>query len=740
VRLRRRDETAAPADGDPARLRIAQVALTLLVALCWLPIVVILTARHTVLAPAFYSENLDRVHAYDRLYTEVLPDPAVDDLLAGLPFDRTLVTANLRTVLPPSTVEGLTDEQINRIVGYLRGDNGDVTLTVDLRPLFANISGLANRYLAGELGQGGTYQVTNVSDFTNDVLRDLDDIAAGRPPATLPTMQLTAPDADRVLAVVLDRFDPGTRARVSGPAEALLEEGDVAGALALLGPPLFHGDETAIAQLRARLTGGSQLDLGVSLADLRDRRTVRAVGRLHDVSPALPAVAAACGLAIFGGLVGVGVVATGRGRSPVRAVGYAVLAGGVASLLLGVVLRLALPNPLTSLDAPGSKLPRGAAGVLTDFGRHAYGGLEDDYLRLTAFALVVGAALTGGSLLAAAAARLDRRSRWRRLLATAVVAIPLVVLVTWAAFPGAAADGRVACEGSVKLCDRHYDQVTYAASHNSMADSEDQFLGPTQDPSIVHQLDLGVRGLLIDVHHWTTPDQVSQVLAGLPPTTRAAVGPLVQGAASARPGVWLCHDMCQLGALDFTAQLRAVGDWLDRNPTEVVTIVIQDDDVSAGEILGGVEAAGLANRVLTPPDDPRGAWPTLRQMISSGRRLVVFTEVQDTPGSFLRSFYRYGSDTPFDARTAADLTGCAVKRGSADARLLLMNHWLTTVAPSRRAALADNAAATLVARARTCAQVRQRTPNFLAVDFANIGAVGQAVDILNGVASARGTP
>jgi hypothetical protein len=308
-----------------------------------------------------------------------------------------------------------------------------------------------------------------------------------------------------------------------------------------------------------------------------------------------------------------------------------------------------------------------------------------------------------------------------------------VVAITWAAFPGAAADGRLSCEGSTRLCDRQYDQVTYAATHNSMANSEDQFLGPDQDPSIVHQLDLGVRALLIDVHHWTTPAQVSKVLGGLPPATRSAIAPLVAGADSSRPGLWLCHDLCQLGATDFTAQLRSIGGWLDRNPSEIVTLDIQDE-APAKEIIAAVDAAGLANRVLTPPADPRGAWPTLRQMIDSGHRLAVFTESQDTPGTFLRSLYRYASDTPFDARTPADLTGCAVERGSAGAPLLLMNHWTTTTAPSRRDALVDNAAATLVARARTCHRVRHRTPNFLAVDFSNIGDVTHAVDILNGLA------
>jgi len=708
-----------------------------LVVLSWLPLVVILTVRSTVLSPSFYTEGLSRVHAYDRVYSEVLPDPAVDDLLAGLPVDRTLITANLRTVLPPSTVEGMTDEQIGRVVAYLRGDEDDIALTVDMRPLFTNISGLANRYLAGELGAGTTYQVANVSAFTDGVIAALNDVAAGRPPTSLPSMKLRPQEADLVLGSVLSRFDPVTRAQLQEPARALLLSGDIAGALALLGPPLFQGDDQAIQQLRGKLVDGTVLDVGVSLSDLRDQPTIEAIDRLHDIAGLLLPVAAACVLAIFGGLVGVAAVATSRGRSPVRALGYAGLAAGLGSLLLGVAMRLALPNPLTSLDGPGSKLPKGAADVLTDFGATAYRGIESDFLRLTVWMLVLGAVLAGLSLLAAASARLEGHARWRRLVATAIVVIPAVVAVTWAAFPGAAADARVVCEGSARLCDRHYDEVSYAASHNAMANSEDRFLGPAQDPSIVHQLDLGVRGLLLDVHHWTTPEEVTKALGALDPTTRAALEPLTRGALSNRPGLWLCHDMCQLGSLDFTAELRAIGDWIDRNPTEVVTLILQDQ-VPANEIIGAVEQAGLGNKVLTPPAEPDGEWPTLREMIQSGHRLVVFTESQDTPGSFLRSFYRYGSDTPFDARVPADLATCLVKRGSVDARLLLVNHWLTAAAPSRRAALDDNAAALLLTRATTCERDRDRRPTFVAVDFANIGTLTQAVATLNGLSPAPG--
>ncbi len=727
---------AAAGSPNTVRRRAAHAGLVALVVVCWLPLVVILTASRTVLHPAFYSQSLTRAHAYDRIYTEVLPDPAVDTLLAGLPIDSSLVTSNLRTVLPPATVQEMTDEQITRIVDYLRARTGDVELAVDLRPIFGNISGLANRYIAGELGAGTRYRVTSVQDFTQGVLTALDDIAAGGPPASLPTIELTPQDTDRILPLVLDRVDPGTRTRVGPELRALLRSGDVAAALALIGPQVFQGDERATARLQTSLHG-STFDLGLRLSDLRDSPAISAIDRLHDVAAALTWVTVLLSLIMAGALAGIVVLAGRRGVSRVRAAAGAVIAAGLGAGLLGVVLRLALPNPLASLAGPRSPLPPGASGVLVDFSRQAYQTVESDYLRVVAWTLLVGLVglvglvAAGLSLLVAASARWSRTGRRRQVATAFVLAVPVMVTVTWTAFPGAAAEPRELCESSPSLCDRCYDQVTYLATHNAMANSEDRFLGPSQDPTIVHQLDLGVRTLLIDVHHWTPPAQVEAYLATLAPATRAALAPLAQGAVSTRPGVWLCHNLCQLGSLDFVAELGRVRDWMTRNPTEVVSLIIQDDDVPASEIAGGVASAGLAGMVATPPDDPHGRWPTLRTMIDSGRRLVVFTERQDLPGTFLRSFYRYAADTPFDAKRPEDLRGCVRNRGAAGAGLLLMNHWLTDAAPSRRAALTSNATGTIVGRAERCRAEQGRTPTFVAVDFSTIGTAQPAVDRLN---------
>ncbi|WP_026311216.1 PI-PLC domain-containing protein [Parafrankia elaeagni] len=722
------------AGGEPPtggkRLRAAQWALAVLLALVWLPVVVLTTARTTVLSADFYSQALSRADAYDRLYTEVLPDPAVDGLLSGLPIDSTLVTANLRTVLPPSTVEEMTNEQIRRVVDYLAAREDDLAFSVDLTPIFGNISGLANRYIAGELGSGTSYRVESVTEFTRAVLTAIDEIMAGRPPADLPTMELSAQDTDRVVDAVLGRLPPAEREEVAGPLRADLRSGNIAGALALIGPLLFQGDEQAIGQLQTHLADGAVLDLGLRLSDLREEPAISAVSRLHDVAAALDGLTVA--LLALVGLIGAGIVmvAGARGRSRIRAVAGAVLTAGVAAALLGLVLRITLPNPLLALEKPGGPLPPGAGAVLADFSRHAYGDIEADFLRIVGWTLVVGGVVLGAAFLLRVSRAWSQAGRRRRLVAGLAVTVPVMTALTWLAFPGAAANARDLCNSQTVLCDRRYDEVTNLAAHNAMATSEDRFLGPTQDPSLVHQLDLGVRGLLIDVHHWTTPEQVDAVLATLPPSTRSAIEPLTRNARSSRPGLWLCHNLCQLGALELSAELARVGEWMARNPTEVVTLLIQDQ-VPAPEIAGAVAQAGLSPLVVTPPAEGE-RWPRLREMIESGRRLVVFTESQDLPGTFLRSFYRYASDTPFSIDTTDKLTGCARERGSAGAPLLLLNHWVTDAAPSRQAALVANSAESILGRARACESAQGRRPTFIAVDFVNIGNASLAIDRLNG--------
>nr|MDT0664941.1 hypothetical protein [Micromonospora sp. DSM 115978] len=255
-----------------------------------------------VLTADFYAQGLDRADAYERVYTEVLPDPAVEDLLAGLPVDDSLVTANLRTVLPPSTLRGVAEAQIDDLVSYLRADTDDVAFTVDLRTVFDGVSGLANRYVADDLGDHETYQVDDLEQFTAGLVMTVDAVANGRPLPSLPDLDLSPAEVDLVLPVVLGRVPEAERDAVAAPLKAALLAGDVPGAIALVGDDLFAGDEQAVADLVDMLGGGSVLDVGVSLSDLQGDPAIDAVGQVHDVSAVLPWSTAGLGLLAAAGL------------------------------------------------------------------------------------------------------------------------------------------------------------------------------------------------------------------------------------------------------------------------------------------------------------------------------------------------------------------------------------------------------------------------------------------------------
>ncbi|NUU21953.1 MAG: hypothetical protein HOV68_10645, partial [Streptomycetaceae bacterium] len=278
---------------------------------------------------------------------------------------------------------------------------------------------------------------------------------------------------------------------------------------------------------------------------------------------------------------------------------------------------------------------------------------------------------------------------------------------------------------------RRYNEVAYLATHNSMSSTANRFISPLQDPDITTQLDLGARALLIDTYMWETPEEVAPRLAGsdLSPEEQTIMAGVIDRYAPARPGLWLCHSVCRGGAVPLVGTMRALGDWLDDNPNEVVTLVVQDA-VSAQQTMDALGEAGLDKFLATPPADPEEPWPTLREMITDNKRLVVFPERADGPDPRYRNFYQYAMETPFHFGSPEEMS-CVPNRGGTDKRLFLMNHFITAQGGSRIDAGRINSKQFVLDRARRCEQERGSPVNFVAVDFATIGDARGAVDVLN---------
>ena len=316
---------------------------------------------------------------------------------------------------------------------------------------------------------------------------------------------------------------------------------------------------------------------------------------------------------------------------------------------------------------------------------------------------------------------------------------------------GAVAAGE-GCNGHVELCDRRYDEVSFPATHNSMAAaSEPGWFFAEQPDGLVDQLDAGVRGLLIDSWYGrrtNRPGVVSTVgeareramaEADAEFGTAAVRSALrLKGAVGLAPvgpkEAYLCHSLCEFGSTLWSASLEALRHWLDTPPREVVTLIVQDE-VSPEDTADLIERAGLLPDVYTPS---RGEeWPTLGEMIASGKRLVVLMENRGGGAAhpWLLQGFDWIQDTPFLFHSPAALIDgpntCAVNRGDADAPLLLVNHWVTDKSAEVTNAERVNGRDVLGARVAECREQRGTLPNFVAVDFYDLGDLFGVVDEVN---------
>ena len=362
----------------------------------------------------------------------------------------------------------------------------------------------------------------------------------------------------------------------------------------------------------------------------------------------------------------------------------------------------------------------------------------------------------------AAAEEIGRRDLLASFAPVAVGLVAFAVVGLFVASGGATAPAVVrtaACNGHVELCSKRLNEVTLPASHNSMSSSaEEGWFSAAHTLSIGGQLRAGVRGLLIDAHYGLQAGNAVRTdlserseqagnkdrelyLQTLGPEGFAAIQRIRDRVlpGEGKPGVFLCHRFCELGATEITGALRKVHDFLVEHPDEVLIIVIEDY-VLPSAIVQAFEESGLAEKVYRGP--PAGPFPTLREMIDSNQQVVVYAENHGGGAPWYTTGYDGAMQvTPFTFKRAALLTTpsnwprtCVPNRGTDDAPLFLINHWVNTDPTPRPSDAAKvNARPVLVGRGRECAQIRDRHPTLLAVDFTQQGDLYGAADVLNGV-------
>lgn len=745
-------------DRDPRVTRrrwLLAVVLAVLVGLAASYVASALVVRNRVLDSATYTGALVEAHAYDRIYTEILADPALvataHELLgqAGLSTETSrtttaLTTNALRLALPPDRVRTAVETLLDRMIAYIRGDSPSFDGRVELSPLLESVDDATVVHGRTLLATATERTFTNVLAYERALVELLDDIAAGDIPAWLPIAPGSVPleqvvdklldvsgnaDDEQLRADVLASLRAGDeRAALIAVATGALEELGNDAVARLLDPSHEPLDVVEAIAARAETTANDVI------AKLDRARAMAAVlGPVPTVAAAVVALAA---------LVGLVLVTAGRYRvaAALAAIGLA-----LATVVTAVTWRVvgdAVAEPLRAAlgdSAASWGLPPALQSVLADVLRGVGGQVRTGVVRVLAVLAALAVALAAGVVLTDARVRLPARAR-----SFAVGSLGLIALGTvWVAARGAQSFDAPAtgCNGAAELCDRRYDEVAYVATHNSMSSPRVVRIWPEHDSFLRGQLDAGVRALLIDTHYWppvtsarALVDAVDSGSLALPMAVAEAVFGGLGTLADGRPGTFLCHNHCAFGGVEASTGLAEVREFLEDNPREVVTLIIQDV-ISVADTETAMAEAGLTE-YLYPHDHGDGRWPTLGEMIDRGTRLVVFAEDSGPPPVWYANAFEAMQETPFLV-VAPDRFTCESNRGAPDASLFLLNHWVQRVAPDPSDAAVVNAYDFLLARARQCEAERGLLPNFVAVNFYSIGDVIDVVATLNGLDAGR---
>lgn len=271
--------------------------------------------------------------------------------------------------------------------------------------------------------------------------------------------------------------------------------------------------------------------------------------------------------------------------------------------------------------------------------------------------------------------------------------------------------------------DLRYSRAAFLCTHNSFTNYQDaRWASASQSRSIANQLKEGVRALMLDTYY-KEPGS-GDVFKVIP-----------------EKGVYLLHGVDERGwiagftyALPSQRLYKALEDvvnFLKQNPTEVVTIFLEDY-TETNQLKNELEKVeGLKELIYDPDNDEnwrvkdQQEWPLLSDMIDWNKRLVIFSS-KNHKNKVKKIGIAYDRDyTKQNYWSIGDLgndLSCPSRWNNGEyidadyPKLFVFNHYRNT--PTVITAAIDNKYDKIMNRIdNECCRTAKQLPNFVAVDF-----------------------
>lgn len=359
----------------------------------------------------------------------------------------------------------------------------------------------------------------------------------------------------------------------------------------------------------------------------------------------------------------------------------------------------------------------------------------------------------------------------------------IVLYIIFSTF-GYGGEYSIACNGSVKLACKRYNEVAYATTHNGQSFKES--LVQNQDKTITEQLEAGIRALKIPL--WYGCDSQGNkiicachgmsksllyymyeehIVEHVPCIFKSKAKKIVHDVAPAMKAlrealrvaygehdgqqglIPFPHGMFDPACERFKNICTEVKTFLDSHPHEIVTLILEDFTHNISLVAADIQESGLLPYVhIQQQDKP---WPTLAAMVNSDKRMVIFVHTQDEVGlrqyPLLCPLWDYVWDTRFSFSRMADFKYDVVPNRGKQAfeqrnalpqnKLFIVYHFITPFAGgSKKWAMKVNKRAVLKQRLSKLTKQTGHMPNFVQVDFFEYphNDIFKIINDLNGIA------